>query len=103
MLPVPSIESVTSSGAATAYLCRDVRLTLLDRHIKRHFHQSDALIEVLHCAQDLFGALSKELLLYISVRLNLPPSRVYGVASFYPAFRLEPVGRHACAVCNGTS
>ncbi|HEX9080095.1 MAG TPA: NAD(P)H-dependent oxidoreductase subunit E [Desulfuromonadaceae bacterium] len=63
----------------------------------------DALIEVLHVAQERYGWLSRELLRYVASRLELPPSRVYGVASFYHFFTLEPKGRHRCTVCTGTS
>src|SRR5208337_4144560 len=48
--------------------------------------QPDALIEVLHTAQDLFGYLQDDILLYVAHGLKLPPSRVYGVATFYHFF-----------------
>lgn len=61
------------------------------------------LIELLHAAQQLYGHLDLPLLGQIARRLKLPESLVYGVASFYHAFRLEPPGRTRCAVCTGTS
>lgn len=66
-------------------------------------YRSDALIEALHAAQEEYGCLSRELLGGIAEQLQLPPSLVYGVASFYHAFRLEPPGEHRCTVCTGTS
>jgi bidirectional [NiFe] hydrogenase diaphorase subunit len=63
----------------------------------------DALIEILHAAQLHYGCLQKDLLRYIALRLKLPPSLVYGVASFYHAFRLTPRGKCTCTVCTGTS
>jgi bidirectional [NiFe] hydrogenase diaphorase subunit len=71
--------------------------------MKRHQYQPDALIEVLHKAQELFGYLSVDLLLYIARSLKLPPSRVYGVATFYHFFSLAPQGQHTCVVCLGTA
>ena len=71
--------------------------------MKRHQHRSDALIEVLHKAQELFGYLDESLLLYIAHSLMLPPSRVYGVATFYHYFTLRPQGEHTCVVCTGTA
>ena len=71
--------------------------------MKRHQYQPDALIEVLHKAQELLGYLSNDLLLMIAHSLRLPPSRVYGVATFYHFFSLAPQGQHSCAICLGTA
>ena len=71
--------------------------------MKRHHHRPNALIEVLHTAQELFGHLDHDILFYIARGLTLPPSRVYGVASFYHLFRFKPKGKHQCTVCLGTA
>jgi bidirectional [NiFe] hydrogenase diaphorase subunit len=81
----------------------DKRFKLLDATIKRLQYQQDALIEVLHAAQNLFGYLEDDLLLYVAAALKLPPSRVYGVATFYHFFALKPQGAHTCVVCTGTA
>lgn len=81
----------------------DKRFRMLDAAMKRHQYQQDALIEVLHAAQRLFGYLEDDLLLYVAHSLKLPPSRVYGVATFYHFFSLKPQGRHTCVVCMGTA
>jgi bidirectional [NiFe] hydrogenase diaphorase subunit len=71
--------------------------------MKRHQYQPDALIEVLHTAQELFGYLAPDLLLHIARSLRIPPSRVYGVATFYHFFSLDPKGAHTCVICMGTA
>jgi bidirectional [NiFe] hydrogenase diaphorase subunit len=71
--------------------------------MKRYQYQQDALIEILHKCQELFGYLENDLLLYIAHSLKLPPSRVYGVATFYHLFSLAPKGAHTCVVCTGTA
>ncbi len=81
----------------------DKRYKILETAMKRHQHKSDALIEILHTAQELFGYLENELLLHIAYSLKLPPSRVYGVATFYHFFTLKPKGAHTCVVCMGTA
>lgn len=81
----------------------DNRFKLLEAAMKKHQYRPDALIEVLHRAQELFGYLSTDLLLYIAHSLHLPPSRVYGVATFYHFFSLAPKGKHSCVVCLGTA
>src|ERR1044072_9379894 len=81
----------------------DKRFKILEVHMKKHQFRHDALIEVLHKAQELFGYLEDDLLLFISHKLRLPPSRVYGVATFYNFFSLKPKGEHTCVVCMGTA
>ncbi len=71
--------------------------------MRRHGYQRSALIEVLHAVQDAFGFLEEEALHYVAGSLMLPPSVVYGVATFYHFFTLKPKGRHACVVCTGTA
>ncbi len=81
----------------------DNRFKLLDRAITRHQGRGDALIEVLHAAQGIFGYLETDLLVYVAHALKLPLSRVYGVATFYHFFRLKPAGRHTFVLCTGTA
>jgi bidirectional [NiFe] hydrogenase diaphorase subunit len=81
----------------------DKRFKILEVHMKKHQFRHDALIEILHKAQELFGYLEDDLLLFISYHLKLPPSRVYGVATFYHFFTLKPQGEHTCVVCLGTA
>ncbi len=86
-----------------SHLSGDNRFKVLNATMKRYQYQADALIEVLHKAQELFGFLDPDLLIYIAHSLKLPPSRVYGVATFYHFFSLKPQGEHTCAVCLGTA
>jgi bidirectional [NiFe] hydrogenase diaphorase subunit len=81
----------------------DKRFKILEVHMKRYQFRHDSLIEVLHKAQELFGYLEDDLLLFVSYKLKLPPSRVYGVATFYHFFTLKPKGEHTCVVCMGTA
>jgi bidirectional [NiFe] hydrogenase diaphorase subunit len=81
----------------------DKRFKLLDVAIKRHQFRPDALIEVLHSAQELFGYLDTDVLVYVGRALRVPLSRVFGVATFYNFFSLKPAGKHTCVVCMGTA
>jgi bidirectional [NiFe] hydrogenase diaphorase subunit len=90
-----SIAGGASSG--------DRRFKALDMTMKRLQYKGDALIEVLHKAQDAFGYLEEDVLVYIARGLKLPLSRVYGVATFYHLFSLKPSGAHTCVVCLGTA
>lgn len=81
----------------------DTRFQTLDATMKQHLYRPDVLIEVLHKAQELFGFLELDALHYVARGLKMPPSRVYGVATFYHLFSLEPQGEHTCVVCMGTA
>ena len=87
----------------SARVASDNRRKSLEATMKRFQYQGDALIEVLHKAQELYGFLSPELLSEVAQRLRLPPSRVYGVATFYHFFSLAPQGEHTCTICLGTA
>ncbi len=80
----------------------DERLKILEITMKRSQYRQDALIEILHKAQESFGYLELEVLEHIAQGLKLPLSQVYGVATFYHHFSLKPKGKHRCVVCTGT-
>jgi bidirectional [NiFe] hydrogenase diaphorase subunit len=104
--PVGKLEAPAeppAAGGEASHPSGDPRFGMIDAAMKRHRYQQDALIEVLHTAQELFGCLGADLLLYVAHGLKLPPSRVYGVATFYHLFTLTPKGEHTCAVCLGTA
>jgi bidirectional [NiFe] hydrogenase diaphorase subunit len=81
----------------------DQRWRIVDTRMRRMGYRPEALIEVLHAVQEAFGYLDSDALAYVSGSLGVPPSRVYGVATFYAFFTLKPQGRHACVVCTGTA
>jgi bidirectional [NiFe] hydrogenase diaphorase subunit len=98
-----NFAKVQRTTPAIAHPSGDKRFKMLDVTLKRHQYQQEVLIEILHKAQELFGYLEDGLLLYIAHSLKLPPSRVYGVATFYHLFSLAPQGVHACTICTGTA
>ncbi|CEI71646.1 complex I 24 kDa subunit family protein [Romboutsia hominis] len=74
----------------------------LDNFIDSLETRKGALIQVLHHAQGIFGFLPKEVQLYIAKALDVAPSKVYGVVSFYSYFTTEPRGEYKISVCLGT-
>jgi bidirectional [NiFe] hydrogenase diaphorase subunit len=81
----------------------DARFAMIDKALTKARYAQDHLIEVLHVAQDVFGYLSEDVLRYLSHELRLPPSTVFGVATFYHLFTFDPPGAHTCTVCTGTA
>ena len=103
MLPTLLHARPKAADRVMQHASGDKRFKILEAHMKKHQFRHDALIEVLHKAQELFGFLDDDLLLFVAYKLKLPPSRVYGVATFYHFFTLKPKGRHTCVVCMGTA
>jgi bidirectional [NiFe] hydrogenase diaphorase subunit len=81
----------------------DKRWKLVDVAMRRNGYMGHALIETLHGVQDAFGYLDDPSMRYVAKSLNLPLSKVYGVATFYHLFTLKPKGKHTCVVCTGTA
>ncbi|MFP4355864.1 MAG: NADH-quinone oxidoreductase subunit NuoE [Phycisphaerae bacterium] len=63
----------------------------------------DSLIPILQEVQDACGFLSRESVRQISEFLNLPASKIYGVATFYNQFRFKALGKYHIQVCRGTA
>lgn len=70
--------------------------------VKREYAES-YLIAVLHKAQELFGYLPREVMDEVAQTLQIPTAHIWGVATFYHYFNLEPIGKHVISVCMGTA
>ncbi len=81
----------------------DPRVKLISARIKKEKYRPDALIEILHTAQNAYGYLPMPVMKYITKALHLPPSRVYSTATFYHFFSLKSKGEHTCLICTGTA
>jgi bidirectional [NiFe] hydrogenase diaphorase subunit len=90
-------------GQPSRHPSGDERFAIIDKALTRGRYAQDHLIEVLHVAQDVFGYLSDDVLHYLARELRLPPSMVFGVATFYHLFSFDPPGAHTCTVCTGTA
>lgn len=71
--------------------------------IAAHKDQQGSLMPVLQQAQEIYGYLPIEVQKMIAEGLNVPLADVYGVATFYAQFTLNPKGRYEIAVCLGTA
>jgi bidirectional [NiFe] hydrogenase diaphorase subunit len=93
----------TSMTKKNGHPSGDERFKAIDLTMKRFKYEKDALLEVLNTAQESFGYLSEDLIIYISTHLGVPMSQIYGVATFYHLFTFEPLGEHQCVICTGTA
>ena len=75
----------------------------LKAFIAEHKDDKGPLMPVMQFAQESFGYLSLDTQIVIADGLGIPVTEVYGVATFYAQFSLEPKGDYVIAVCQGTA
>jgi NADH-quinone oxidoreductase subunit E/NADP-reducing hydrogenase subunit HndA len=82
---------------------KDDRIEQVKEMIESNKDTKGALIPVLHKVQHLYGYLPEDVLHLVSEGLDVPMTEIYGVATFYHIFSLEPKGEHIIRVCLGTA
>ena len=70
----------------------------LDKVIAQHKNVRGAVMPVLQHAQEIYGYLPIEVVTRIAEGLDVPVEEVYGVATFYSQFSLNPKGKYNVAV-----
>ncbi len=80
-----------------------VNVDQLNPLIEKYKNKKGNLIPLLQGAQDIFGYIPRIVFEKLSVETGIPLSEMYGVATFYAQFRLNPVGKHVIKVCHGTA
>ena len=91
-------QTITDNEAITPEKYRKI-----DGIIARFKDKPGSLIPVLQQAQEVCGYLPHSVQRYIAKGMNMSPSVVFGVATFYSFFTLVPRGRHVVRVCLGTA
>jgi len=81
----------------------EVDLSLAHRIIDKYIDMPGNLMPVLQAAQDEYGFIPRAVADLIAERLNVYPSQIYGVLTFYAQFHLKPRGRFIIRVCVGTA
>ncbi|MBU9725246.1 MULTISPECIES: NADH-quinone oxidoreductase subunit NuoE family protein [Diplocloster] len=71
--------------------------------IAEHKDEKGSLMPILQKAQDIYGYLPIEVQTIISNETGLPLEKIYGVATFYSQFSLNPKGKYQISVCLGTA
>ncbi|MBP7784839.1 MAG: NADH-quinone oxidoreductase subunit NuoE [Firmicutes bacterium] len=71
--------------------------------IAEHGREQSALIPILQDVQAEYRYLPEEILTYIATAMGLSVATVFGVATFYAQFSLEPKGKYVVRVCDGTA
>lgn len=79
------------------------RFEKVNEIIASHGKDSSALIPILQEVQAEYRYLPEEILTYVAMAMDISPATVYGVATFYAQFSLEPKGKYVIKICDGTA
>ncbi len=78
-------------------------IKVLDDILLKHDNDPSRVIGIMQSIQKVYRYLPEETLSYISKALNLSEAKIFGVATFYENFSLEPKGKYVIKVCDGTA
>jgi NADH-quinone oxidoreductase subunit E len=71
--------------------------------LEQNDYSPNKLIPILQTVQEEYRYLPEKILTFIATSLGIPPAKVYGVATFYSHFALEPKGKYLIRACDGTA
>ncbi len=75
----------------------------LEEILKRYEKEKGALIPLLQETQEAYGYLDEKIMRMLAKKAGYQLSQIYGVATFYTQFRLQPIGEYLIKVCHGTA
>lgn len=75
----------------------------LDELIEKNGAQQSSIISILQDIQEIYHYLPEEIFTYLAEKLKMSAAKIYGVATFYENFSLEPKGKYVIKVCDGTA
>lgn len=98
-----SEESATACPLAAATGLKAETLAKADKIIAKYPQKRSATLPLLHLAQEELGYISDAAMKWIAAKLEIEPINVYEVVTFYPMFRLAPIGKRHVKVCRTLS
>lgn len=97
------MKSQESVSMSTTETFSPSELKKIDELRKRYPNTKALTLPVLWMAQEKWGHISRDIMLYVARLLEQPESHVFGVVSFYTMFKQRPHGRHHIEVCTNVS
>jgi NADH-quinone oxidoreductase subunit E len=92
-----------SNAPAEELPTEEIDLSIANGVIDRYIHLPGNLMPVLQGIQEEYGYVPKPTIDLVAERLNVYPSQIFGVLTFYAQFHLKPRGRFIIRVCVGTA
>lgn len=84
-------------------MCKSNEYAGIDLILEKCQHKKSALIAVLQDVQAAYQYLPEPVLEYLARKMDVTPSKIFSVATFYENFSLEPKGRYIIKICDGTA
>jgi len=81
----------------------EIKMQQLKAVIDKYRDTEGPIMPIMHAAQEIFGYLPLEVQNFIAEELDIPLTDIYGVATFYSHFTLQPQGKYTINVCLGTA
>ena len=75
----------------------------IDSVLEQHGYDKTRIIAIMQDIQKQYRYLPREGIVYIGEKLHMTPAKLYGVATFYKNFSLDPKGKYVIKVCDGTA
>jgi NADH-quinone oxidoreductase subunit E len=98
------VDQMNEAVAVSDEKFHEIDYKALDHIIEDEFaNERENLIMILQAIQNRYNYLPQPALAYLSEKIDIPLSRIYGVSTFYKTFSLEPRGRNIIYVCLGTA
>ena len=82
---------------------KEFDFSVVDEILSRHEKAELSTISILQDIQDYYHYLPKEVFPYVAKAIGVGEARLYGVATFYENFSLEPKGKYVIRCCDGTA
>lgn len=93
---------ISETERSIAMLSQEVK-EKVDHILKSHEYSQTAVIAIMQDVQKEYRYLPQDVLIYIAKELKISEAKIYGVATFYENFSLEPKGKYVIKVCDGTA
>ncbi len=103
--PLPLVPSHKGRGIQwlEVLLIKEIDLCAAEGIIKKYTDGVSDLIPVLQDVQEAYGYIPEPVVYVIAEGLNIYPSHIFGVITFYAQFKLKPAGKYIVKVCTGTA
>ena len=75
----------------------------VDSILEKYEYKKANLIAILQAVQEEYRYLPEEVIIYLGTKMPVSPATIYGVATFYAQFSLEPKGKYEIKCCDGTA
>ena len=94
---------MTTPSAQESLSTSNVNYSKVDKILERYEYKKSNLIAILQEVQAHYNFLPENVMTYLGTKMNVSPATVFGVATFYSQFSLEPKGKYVVKICDGTA